>query len=196
MFFRERLSPLPTAIQKRGQPESRPCARGCRADSSPASLRPRASRACSCGTLEEGRGVPLRRRYSEREEETRDRAERGSAVRGSDQASAGAREAGRVRRGYPAPTPRDVLRSKRAPRDPSSTTKANLREQRVHGGLACASVGGRSACALRVEPVRGLDQERVVRVQTEHVVDVVAEAELPRLIARELAPLLPNEEQR
>jgi len=30
---------------------------------------------------------PLRRRHSEREEETRDRAERGSAVRGSDQAN-------------------------------------------------------------------------------------------------------------
>src|SRR2546423_11115622 len=34
----------------------------------------------------EARG-PRKRRHSEREEETRDRAERGSAVRGSDQAS-------------------------------------------------------------------------------------------------------------
>jgi hypothetical protein len=39
------------------------------------------------GSREEARGVLVGAFQSEREEETRDRAERGSAVRGSDQAS-------------------------------------------------------------------------------------------------------------
>ena len=49
--------------------------------------------------------------------------------------------------------------------------------------------------ALRIEPVRGLDQKRVVRVQTEQVGDVLPEAELARLIARELSSLLPDKEK-
>jgi len=64
------------------------------------------SRACSCDSVQEARGVPVTAFQSEREEETRDRAERGSAVRGSDQASVAAK-------GIPLADPAQRCRTKR-----------------------------------------------------------------------------------
>ena len=55
---------------------------------------------------EGGAGVLVGALQSEREEETRDRAERGSVVRGSDQASAGARVSGQGSERTPTPTDR------------------------------------------------------------------------------------------
>jgi len=68
-----------------------------------AALRAAAVRVC----MGEVRG-PRSRRYSEREEETRDRAERGSAVRGSDQASVAPKR-------IPSPTLAEMLVEARRP---------------------------------------------------------------------------------
>jgi hypothetical protein len=51
-----------------------------------------------------GEGVLVGALQSEREEKTRDRAERGSVVRGFDQASAGARDSGQGPKRIPSPT--------------------------------------------------------------------------------------------
>jgi hypothetical protein len=70
---------------------------------------------------QEARGVLVGAFQSEREEETRDRAERGSVVRGSDQASAGARVSGQGPKRTPLADPRDGL-SENAHHDASALT--------------------------------------------------------------------------
>jgi hypothetical protein len=49
---------------------------------------------------------------------------------------------------------------------------------------------------LRIEPVRGLDEQRVAGMQAEQIAKVMAKVEVARLIAGQLASLLPDEKER
>ena len=73
--------------------------------------------------MQGGEGVLVGASQSEREEETRDRAERGSAVRGSDQASVAPKR-------IPSPTPRRDVRYT-AKRRPHYEKIINVRAQKA-----------------------------------------------------------------
>ena len=80
-------------------------------------------------SIREATGVLVGASQSEREEETRDRAERGSAVRGSDQASAGARVSGQGPKRIPVADPARWTRRKRAPDASEPKTRAQTTDQ-------------------------------------------------------------------